>query len=368
MKVVLVGLVSNHHSMYLALLNRFEVQECPITFITTDKNKEVYKDLNSELIDFHFESGATAEVLKQQKAFIDSFEVLIIDELFDGFKDTWSLQFKTKRKITFLHNVNRVFYPLKPKGMKAKVRRVLLNRYFSQFDEFVVVAPNVKDYLSTFVQKDKVFVVPFNSGFVEQKIKSKSEVILTVPGMVDSNRRDYKSVLNVFEAYLKRNQKSQIKLNLLGRLKEKHIKDHCDKINSQFEGKVLYYEKFIPDEQFEEQLQASDFVLSNLEVFTTKQDSLEIYGLTKESGIAFILFKYALPGIVPYNQVLFGEMNEQVLFFEKLQELETVFRRIDEQGEDLNALRYKAKENQIGLNKEFEKSMDDLIESITSNG
>lgn len=368
MKVVLVGLVSNHHSMYIALLDRFEAQKFPITFIATDKNKEVYEGLDSKLIDFHFQSGSTAEILTRQKRFIDSFDVLIIDELFDGFKNTWSLQFKVKRRITFLHNVNRVFNPLKPKGIKPRVRRILLNRYFSQFDEFIVVAPNVKDYLSTFVHKDKIFVVPFNTGIVELDAKPGKNIMVTIPGMVVSNRRDYKSVLNVFEAYLKKSEKSRIKLNLLGPLKEKHIKDHCDKINSQFEGRVLYYERFIPDEQFEKQLQASDFVLSNLEVFTKTQDSLEIYGLTKESGVAFILFKYALPGIVPYNQVLFGEMSEQVLFFQKLQQLEGVFRQMDNQGEDLNALKIKANENQIGLNKEFEKSMDDLIESIKTNG
>ena len=352
--LVLVALVQNHHSFYAQLIRLLATTGKTVTLLTIRSNENLVTSLDKNLFDVRYEEGNISDVLLKNKHLIDQHKVLIIDELYDGFSNTWCLNFKNQTKICFIHNANKWFYSKPARGLKAHLKNYIKNKYIEQFDSYVVMGPNVVDYMQSVGVDKPVFVLPFDQGSIDDDTSDKdNSIVITIPGMIAQNRRDYLGLIRVLNLYYKKHTNSRIRICLLGRIVGEHakqLKEAIDSINEEFGPRVKYWVEFIPDDEFERQLAKSHLFMSNLKVIISSDISNEIYGITKETGIAYAIAKYAKPAIVPYlHQVLFG-LDSQLLKYLDYESLMSVFEDLDLGKTDLTALKANAISNREYVN------------------
>ena len=141
-----------------------------------------------------------------------------------------------------------------------------------------------------------------NLNFTDRpKQYMENEIVLTIPGTVNTDRRDYITFLEAIYTNVKKGKK--LKLYLLGKIVNigKKEEDLITKINSLKKGTVKFWNSYIDNQTYEEILTKTDYLIGNILVDYKENLVSETYGQSKETGVLFLMLKYKIPTLFPSN-------------------------------------------------------------------
>lgn len=370
-KIILVGLVDNHHSLYKELLTLLSSKFNKITFLTDYKIvKQIDNVIDKNIVTILLDSGRIDKVIKRNLKLINNHNILIMDEYYGLFIRLAKINIKCEKKIFLVHNVNKWFQEKFRYNFKSFLDYFFKKKFFNQFDAYITMGPNVREYFRVFKNDKPVFFFPFDQSSEEviNKETKKEIVDIVLPGMISERRRNYKGVLKILKRYYNDYPNSGIRIKFLGRIlsaKDNFIAEVSDNINKKFGDKISYWDTFIPDNEFENEIKNADFLLSNLNVYNDLGNRVEIYGITKESGISFIIYKYAKIAIVPRSQNILSGFDSQLIKFDCYDDLYKIFRKIENNEIDLEKLRVNANKNKHNFNNLIINENIKLMEFLT---
>jgi len=227
-----------------------------------------------------------------------------------------------KKKILTIHNLNNYAKPKVVFSIKSNIRSIFRRKIMNNCEIINVYGENLQSYLIEDFKYEKIITtLPF-SIFEEELIKRKpnnSKLVIAIPGSIDEDRRDYKSVYNVFKKIY--SEGYDIELKLLGR----PIKNTANKLIDDFEDlnsvKVQVYRGFVSEEIFEKEMWNSDLILGLTKKNIIFDSTEEEYGKTKETGTTFAMIRYSLPGIISSEVRKMKELENSTLTCSSEEEL-----------------------------------------------
>ena len=287
--IVLIGIVKNHHILYQYLINILLENFDEVCFIT---KKEIIRNIKIKnkflrlIID---DSKKEDTVYKKYLSIINGYEVLISDEYYSPFYRLRKVVFKNKIKYLIIHNGNKwsgsIYNPIS--NLKYFLDQFFRPTLLNQFNRIITISPTVQNFLKNKLKNKSVYFIPFNfSKELIDPIKKTSKIKIVVPGLVSSKRRDYISLLKQIKIHYRKVSNSNIIFSFLGKLdveKETNIFEMIQDINKKYGQKILFWEKFIDQEEYFQNIIHSDLLLSNTQMIINKQGFYEEYGYSKES-------------------------------------------------------------------------------------
>ena len=90
-----------------------------------------------------------------------------------------------------------------------------------------------------------------------------------------------------------------------------------------------------------------------------------MYGISKETGISYVLYKYAKPGLVPLFQKILNGFDSQLIKYKSYFDLINIFRQIDNEEYDIRKLKSEAVINMKRFNQLIEKESQIFIQYLT---
>ncbi|MBN1185173.1 MAG: hypothetical protein JXB49_23000 [Bacteroidales bacterium] len=327
---------NNHLSYYQAIVDTYSSFHIMVFTNTWIKeNLVIAENLQIHFI-LKYENETFSKYFKRIQSEIKKLDLLICEELYSAFVPFLLQICPSKvKKLFSLHNVNKWLIPPCYFGLKYLYYNILRKLVISNSDGFIVISPNVKKYIiDAGLTQKPVFFIPFNNlGKVDYKKNQDCQNLLsiTIPGSINSLRRDYLLVLNVFEEVLKEGIHN-LELVLLGKIVNSNdsdlIREKCNYINNAYGQKVRYWEAYVSPEEYDFYLKETDFLMSNNNPIYRHNDYLEIYGLSKETGIGYLMLKYMKPCIMAISNIPMLCTNRQTLTYSSKDELSDLFVQI----------------------------------------
>jgi len=340
--------------MYSNLL-RILIKNFSKTYFICPKNVRDNIKVESYKIKYLINNDSRQEsVFKENSHLANKCDYLITDEYYGLFYRVFRTTFSCRYKFIILHNVNKwTSFSINPFTYpKNFIDLFFRYKFLNQFNYFITNSPILSKMLLKKSNK-QTFIISFNFNYSNQKVLNEttsSKINILIPGIVDQKRRDYVSFLKIFYKYIINNPNSNIQIELLGSLKNNsEIISLIKKINMEKNFSIIYYTKFVDDEKFNNRIIKSDIIFSNLKQNINKQGFNEIYGLTKESGISFIIAKYSKPAIIPEWQKVFTQIEDQLIKYYKYSEICGIFTEIELNKDLIHSLQTNAVRNKKKL-------------------
>lgn len=170
-------------------------------------------------------------------------------------------------------------------------------------------------------------------------------VQVTVPGMIDPERRDYATVVDALDA-LPGEYADRLRLTLLGR----PVGDRGETVVASFDRlreagwTVDHYDEWIPAEAFRAGLRDSDLLLAPLQPTKDYGVSVEEYGRTKTSGALHDSIRYGQPLLLPSGYEPPGPLRESIRNYRGSAGLADELERLLDGEAELSALQAAATE------------------------
>jgi len=337
--VAVMGFTFSHYSFYIEVIKVFQSAGYRITFYTDVKTAESfvgefmkYWELkNVGLVVFN--RCIIGELYRRRRE-INKHDVVFFDEYYGIYFHLALFRVFSGKKILGVHNIHKFLY-LSNTNIRHFVDSFFRRLFFRQFDAAVVISANLKHYLISSNPEIRTFVIPFagRKPLKRQKLEDESGVIkVVVPGSVDNTRRNYKDLLGSFYEYLRLKKDPKIQLIFLGQLKITKLDEVYQvitEVKSHYENNLVVWDDFVPISEYEFQMENADYLLSNINLVSHKTTLFEVYGLSKETGVSFAIYKYAKPGIFPMEQRVSYELESQLIRYSGYHDLVDVFLRID---------------------------------------
>jgi hypothetical protein len=300
---------------------------------------------------------------------LDKIYVVTLDKYFNSF-----LHFNTNSKLVlFIHNVEDWFrinifilayrffksfrisasliYNFKVCFLYPFGKKKLIKKIKKDNNKLAVLNTNIKAELEKYFDSARIEVLPFSvyNPDIRDESGNNQYIRICIPGMVDSVRRDYMSVLKIFEQEADL-FKEVFELELLGGIAHNVGGDEIIKYAVKLIAKglrIIYYNKsYMPLQEFDAKLAKADVILGNMNVVINKFSS---YGKTKESGIAYTMIRVAKPGILPESYPMPIELQSSTVTFNSNDDLKSVLKNLAKNKEILNILTSEALKNSLNF-------------------
>lgn len=349
-RIGIITLERNHYQFYNSIIQLFYDNIDSITFITLEdiKNQIIDKAGYNSKVKFI----TTKDIYKYRSLILSNLtnikgnDLLIFDQIFTCHPILLLLTLVLNKipKYIVLHDINLWLNPpikLKFKYLFYFLLRSLILHFMKGI---IVVSPNIKKYIeSSSLTKKEVYSLPFsipNKNKKKNNQDHKDILSIAIPGVVDGDKRNYFDILEVISKIFKE-ENIKIELKLLGKPKGKvgsEIINKSQEINrcANF-NLVKYWEDFIPDNIFEEEIMNSDMLLTNLNIVYKNKNIHEIYGITKETGIVYIMIEYMKPMLTQKDLQILNGFENQIMRYNDIEDLKKILIRI---AKDKNMLRY----------------------------
>lgn len=375
MRKIIIGCHNyNHQSLYSLLISYLSEIECEVTliiyrFIYEEISIPIDKSITIKFLNPDISLFKNYEKLLEH---INSNDVFILDEYYDNILPISFIKFRCKKCLYIVHNVNTWLSPPSSLNIRTFLKNRLRKLFINKFSELVVVGPNIKEYIKgkkIFV--NQVFFIPFDFYETETSESNvKNEITITIPGSVNTDRRDYNIVLNAFKEHLIVTENSKIKLCLLGRVDplNKVLFNRILTINRLYNNKIKYFTNYIKADIFNLFINKSDYLLANTySDFICYSGCHEIYGVSKESGISFISVKYNKPLICKYDLPVLNFDNNAFLIYKSENDLVDIFNRVNLNDKNLYPYSsfYKCKDIYIKEIKKDKQLFLKMIENVS---
>jgi len=253
----------------------------------------------------------------------------IFDEPFEVYDILKVLFYRKKENIYLsIHNFNKWFFPESNRGKSFnlidKFKEYLRKQIVKKYQNFICVSSNVYQFcLDNIPQKnfrlinfasDKVSVIDNKNTGHYNKIK------VVIPGSI-SRARNYDNIIKVIKG-IGITEKAY-EFIFLGAPLGDYGLEIIGKLNAlNFQNiKIRTFDSFIPTELFNKTLIDCDLIYSDFNIeFKSKEGYIEIYGKTKETGVAPLAYTFNKPLLVPESYIVPKEQLINSLFFNSYQD------------------------------------------------
>lgn len=309
----------NHHSMIYNWTQVAKINDWKITLFTT---KDIYDNVKNELDDLNH------NVIIQDtnnfiffKEIIKKYKILKIDKLLFLSVTCRFLPFLyvNLKNIDYgitIHNSNVWFEGNVIRKVSHVIKRLVRYRLKREASFFVVNSLNMKNYIeSNFNESRPISVMPFSlkRSFLD---KNKSNIFTVVyPGGIDINRKKYESFIklaidNANDKFIVLGTCSKNKESLAIFTRMKSIQN------------IELYDEYISVKEFNSVLNKADLLFSEIMVDFNLSDMSEKYGLTKDTGISYIMIEFMLPCLLNKEFVNLKELSSSSVYFRNYEGLQ----------------------------------------------
>lgn len=352
-----------------------------ITFCTEPKNREFIENYNQVglPIAFHmkkYEESIPA-FMERSRDFLNSQDIVIIDEFYYDYPSPFFLKkffqgIKPKLILAF-HNINLWFNP----GFSLHPKKIIRNFYSKickeAADGYVVISPTIQKHIrdNRFTEKPVYFLphsVPDLDGLTQKE--PAEQIIVGVPGGVDPMRRNYELLLETIENH--HQDFPSIKFILIGasvnKPESRAIIERAHKINQDADREIIQtFDQRLSPQYFLQQIHKSDILLANLDVTFKGTKSTETYGLTKESGTAYLSIESARPLIAPKEYKMMLGYEEQVLSYADKEDFSRILKELHDRQINLEVLNQLTFDNSHKFFRQAQESAQALLNDFISS-
>ena len=302
-KSVLIFLPScqdNHESYYNVLINRVFSQK-QIIVLAYNSRIGINKSVNTKIVLSKKGESLIRFTLRNSKYFFKA-SLIVFEELYSySFLLPLYLFVFGKKTLLSIHNVNK--WLRRENDSKISLKNFTIQTIIKSVKGLIVISLSLKEY----IQENKLFTkeiyyFPFIDTTNAKAInlnKNKKLIQFTIPGTINTERRDYKVFLKAILLLIQKNH--EVQLTLLGkvvRLGEEERKLILE-INRKRNNTVKYWNTFIDNNTFETEILKSNFLIGNINIEYTENQVREVYGQSKETGVLFLMLKYGIPTLFP---------------------------------------------------------------------
>ncbi|NWF49660.1 MAG: hypothetical protein HXY49_03880 [Ignavibacteriaceae bacterium] len=164
------------------------------------------------------------------------------------------LLFKKIKAAGILHHAEKAVKSFTQKIISLKVRK-----YFVLNDYVLVWLKN--NYKGDNLKFESFYPIYFQEAFAKTPVKSDDDFIVCLPGAVEPERKDYKTLINIL-AENKINLNPKIKFQILGNSSGKEGGKIKQLINEKNLDEIfITYNNFIDDEEFYQSIKSSSIIL-----------------------------------------------------------------------------------------------------------
>jgi hypothetical protein len=188
---------------------------------------------------------------------------------------------------------------------------------------------------------------------IENKEVSKRRLKLVVPGTVGSRRKyDY-----VFKLMDDADTKHLIEFVLLGAPEDDYGKSIIRKVAEGKYVNIKTFDRFISESEYDTYMSEADYIFSDFDVkYLTAYGQSETYGISKETGVSFLIASYEKLAILPENFKVMEELQSQVMSFYDFDSLKKIIVDLSKKGnQHLQFFRNEARNNKLKLIKQIDK-------------
>ncbi len=207
------------------------------------------------------------------------------------------------------------YYLSKLRGDFQNTQKIL-----ERLDRVVVPGQSIERFISEKTKEDwtqNLSSIEIAVPKFRPLIYNRKEVVITIPGTVDQNRRDYECIARILPI-LDQQINTTVKLLFAGKPFSKKEKKLLERIyNSGLKNIEVYgFENYVSIATFREVLEETDFLLLPIQRFVQYKAFREERGKTCVSGNINDLIQFSLPAVIP-------------AFYPLAKELETIVGRYD---------------------------------------
>jgi|GEM_PF-5508429 len=318
----------------------------PILFVDNEVNKLLNYDFEIKKI-VKNDNQSMKEYLKQVSIY--KLDHLVITSLQSSLIDFF-FHFKPDYKFSLtIHNSKTWFLGNKLNSVKNIVKRIIRSKFKKEAVSFFVSSNNMKNFIlqNTKVNKDKINIMPFmlfdkirNSDYLDIKDSNVKKIIY--PGIISATRKKYDTFLSLAEQF------PEIEFVLLGSVSKNPVEASysvIDKVKELNLTNIRYFESYISEEEYNKELNEASFIFSELVTTFKKEDYEEVYGITKDTGISYLMIKNSLPLIVNKEFKNLKSLNSATLYFSNILEIQQYINEYNINTDSYIKLLKKAEDN-----------------------
>jgi len=315
MKIGILEVCSKNHVCMIenwirvAQKNKWEI----VVYTTKEFKLELDVDLH------HYEKlkiEITTKTIKQFFNYIEeqssTLDYLVITSLQAHFLEFFFFRPKCKIHLS-IHNVNTWFVKKSVSNLKSLIKKIVREYYKRKVDAYIVNSDSMLQYVKMKVTLDKtMYVVSFSMKQKPLQKKSKSKKLSIVyPGMVSSFRKDYDLFLKLAQDY------TDYDFILLGKVNySEGGKEIINRIKSMNLNNMYYFEEYISQSKYDIYMKEADILFSYINVNYENSDYSEVYGVTKDTGVSYLMLEYCLPLLVNSEFSNFSDLDAVTFSYE----------------------------------------------------
>jgi len=213
-----------------------------------------------------------------------------------------------------LHNINTWLNSPWLASVKGVVKKIVRKLYLYRAKKIIVNSRNMKLYAISFGYNSSDFlIVPFSMRHVcEKKFKREvSKINVVYPGMVSVERKDYKLFFKLALKYPDINFILLGKLNLNEGAGEVKEFVYQNKLNN-----IKFFDNYVDKTTFDQQMLNADIIFGNVNVEYKLQGVMEKYGVSKDSGLSYLMIEFALPLIINSSFNNFHDLSDLTMYYD----------------------------------------------------
>lgn len=315
----------NHHSMIYNWIKIANINGWEITLFTTE---EIFKNVENELIGLEYNIFLKKELtifflykIKKYSKNKDMNKIIFltlckfINHLFISYE-------KYNIGIT-VHNANTWFNHSIIRRPMHYLKRYITKKVKKESKFFILNSKNMKNFiLDNKYEKKPLLVLPFSlkKSIVDRFYKNK-EFVVVYPGGINHLRKKYDNfiklaILNPSDLFIVLGTCStnEIDINIYNDMKKyKNIK---------------LYKSYIEINEFNDVMKKADVLFSDIVVDFNLSDMSEKYGITKDSGISYLMNEFTIPCILNKEFNNLHEMNSSSIYFSNENELINKYKKL----------------------------------------
>ena len=214
--------------------------------------------------------------------------------------------------VGIMHNPQKLKHSFTQKLINKRIRKYfVLNDY---------ILNNIQ--IPSGLKIQSFYPVFYPYSYEGPKNTDNHNLTITIPGNIDMKRRDYHSLLQ------ERDLPDHVKIIFLGRCNNKNAEDYRKQVSEKFSSsKVVFFDEFIPENQFLHFIAQSDLILPLL---TPNTEFFENYKRYKITGAINLSFGFKKPMLMHHS---LGEIEDyrNTSFFYEDGELFSLIRKLEQE-------------------------------------
>lgn len=308
----------NHHSMIYNWIKIANINGWKITLFTT---KEIFENVENEIKGLNYQL-----ILKNKNMYLffkiikekykyEKIDGIIFLSITCGFLP---LLFTSFKKINFgitIHNANAWFKNNTIRKISHLLKRFIRKRLKNQASFFLVNSNNMKNYIEDNFRINKpLYVLPFSLKKAEYEKKSNLSFTVVYPGSVNMARKRYDNFIK-----LAQDNKNDNFILLGSYVSGKENEEIFNKMQSI--PNIQVFESYVPLEVFDNVISQADILFTDVVVDFNLSDLSEAYGVTKDSGISYLMIQFNKLSLLNKEFKNLIELDQSSIYFSNYEEL-----------------------------------------------